>query len=103
MPSGQAEIEGSPGRVQPEGVDDSEETPAQAPVHDQVEHLEGVGAGPLVVFRYPDGSPQGVRRHDLLGSEVLRGPMRLPGTGWPDEDHETRGGRRIRRVWRTGP
>ena len=34
---------------------------AQAAVHDEIEDLEGVGAGPLVVGREADRGPQGVR------------------------------------------
>jgi len=34
--------------VEPEGVDDGEQSALHPALHDQVEHVEGVGAGTLV-------------------------------------------------------
>jgi hypothetical protein len=41
------------GRVQAEGVDDRQQAPRQAALEDEIEHLEGVGARPLVVVADP--------------------------------------------------
>ena len=55
--------------VHAQGVDDGEQAPGQAPLDHQVEHIEGVGAGALVVLVLPDHGPQVIRRHHLAGAE----------------------------------
>ena len=55
---------------------------------DEVEHLEGVAARAQVALAAADDRPQTVRRHDLIGLEPPRGPVRLARGGGADEHDE---------------
>ena len=92
VPAGQGEVGGPPLRVQAEGVDDGEQAPGEPAIDDEVEHREGVGAGPLVVPGHADQRPQGVRRHDLLGTEVRGGPGGLARSRRSDQHDQAVGG-----------
>ena len=87
--------------VETERVEHRQQTSRQPPLQDQVEDGEGVGARPLVVLGRADQGPESVGRHDLVGSEVGRGPVGLPGAGRPDQDDEAGRGEAHVRVWPT--
>ena len=74
--------------LQTRGVDHRRQPAREALLHDQVEHLEGVAARPLVAVPAPDGRAERVGRDDLLGREPLRGPVRLARRGGSDQDDE---------------
>ena len=80
------------GRLQPGRVDDGGEPAAQAVVDDEVEDLEGGGAGPLVALAGADHGPEPVRRDDLVGGEPLGRPRRLPAAGRAHEHDQARVG-----------
>ena len=66
--------------VERRGVDDREQAPGQPLGDDELEHLEGVGAGPQVVAMASRPSPAGRPRTRSSAGEPAPGPRRLAGT-----------------------
>src|SRR3989442_585478 len=76
------------GPVEAQGVHHGGQSSGAAALEHEVEHVEGVLPGPLVVGAVAHQGPQGVGVDHLVGAEVGRGPRRLAGTGWAYENHQ---------------
>ncbi len=87
MPPGQLDERLARARLDIGGIGDREPAGGQPLARDEMQHLEGVAGGRLVILVVADQPAAEIRRDHLGGKEVPRGERRLAGPGDADQDH----------------